>query len=93
MIVHHFDAMDAFHNKNGYIDSDEWLHYFLEYRRNKSISTIPLRPSSQASQRTLKVHPHSHHRAYSDTRNRENYITNRTLKSPLKRDKQTERLR
>ena len=36
MLACQFDAMDAIHEKNGFVDSDEWLHYFLEYRNNKS---------------------------------------------------------
>ena len=67
MLACHFDAMDALHEKNGFVDSDEWLHYFLEYRNNKSISKLqrgPIKSGYSAPRNfktTLQYKHHNHH--------------------------------
>ena len=69
MLACHFDAMDALHEKNGFVDSDEWLHYFLDYRNNKSISKMQSGYITSGYSEPLKLQApfqykqHIHHRA------------------------------
>ena len=91
LLVCHFDAMDSFHDKNGFVDSDEWLHYFLEYRHNKSISMISPGAHSPKLPQTSKLQPlfqykhHIHH-----TRKPKHHVHNRSIH---RKDKPNDRMR
>ena len=91
LLACHFDSMDALHDKNGYVDSDEWLQYFLEYRNNKSVSMPSSGSMSAGSLKQLqKSHfqykKHNHHGSASKYYVHNKYI-NRTPRINNKQDR------
>ena len=83
--------MDALHDKNGYVDSDEWLQYFLEYRNNKSVSMPSSGSMSAGSLKQLQkpqfqYKKHNHHGSASNYYVHNKYI-NRTPRMNNKQDR------
>jgi len=91
-----FDAMDAIHEKNGFVDSDEWLHYFLEYRNNKSSVRNEISsnfsPATTGHSEHLQLQNSLHHNHHISRKNKFLHHTHKSHKSRRK-DKQNDRMR
>ena len=94
LIACNFNAMDELHEKNGFVDSDEWLHYFLEYQQNRSIS-ISKHGSIDASgfSQTSKVQSPFNHKQHRSTRTSKFYVHKKATNSIHKKDKKNDRMR
>ena len=86
--------MDTLHERNGFVDSDEWLHYFLDYRNNKSISKMqsgyiePGYSEPLKFQTPFQYKEHNHHHRASASKF--HYLQ----KTPMRRkDRQNDRMR